>query len=84
MSLGNRAHGSFTLLVMSVTSGMGKAATRDLLPWLVSRRNSPTAALCLGLGVVSFSLLHSSIQCTRGHAAKYLSPIDLVAICTYQ
>ena len=79
---------SFSLLVLSTTVGMGKIATityKRLADWLALMWGSSYSVTIGWLRCrVSFSLLHSSIQCIRGtrsskgHTLGILSSIDLV------
>ena len=82
-------HGSFTPLVMSLTGGLGNAATicyKRLASLLASKHDQPYCSTMAWLRcTLSFSLLRSSIRCIRGtrsasgHAQKQsLPPFDLV------
>ena len=82
-------HGSFTPLVLSLTGGLGNAATvcyKRLASMLASKRDQPYCKIMAWLRCsLSFSLLRSSIRCLRGsrstqkHACRqHLPPIDLV------
>ena len=82
--------GSFTPLVMSLTGGLGNAATvcyKRLASLLSSKREQPYCSTMAWIRCsLSFSLLRSSIQCIKGarsaggRASKQLiPPIDLVS-----
>ena len=81
-------HSSFTPLVLSTNGGMGNEATtfyKRLASLLAEKWDSP---YCKTFGWLrcrlSFALLRSSIQAirgarsSRGHAARYMVPIDLI------
>ena len=79
-------HSSFTPLVFSVTSGMGRECSlfyKRLASFLADKRDqSYNEILCWLRCSLSFMLLRSSIQCLRGarssvHHAVY-QPIDLI------
>ena len=63
-------HGSFTLLVMSLTGGCGTAANicyKRLASLLAEKLDQPNSNTLLWMRCkLSFALLRSSIQCIRG------------------
>ena len=82
-------HSSFTPLVLSLTGGLGKAATvcyKRLASMLSSKHDQPYSSTIAWIRcALSFSLLRSSIRCIRGarstvgHAMRQpVPPIDLV------
>ena len=82
-------HSSFTSLVLSLTGGLGKAATvcyKRLASMLSSKHDQPYSSTIAWIRcALSFSLLRSSIRCIRGarstvgHAmSQPVPPIDLV------
>ena len=83
--------GSFTPLVLSLTGGLGNAATvcfKRLASMFATKRDQPYSTTMAWLRCsLSFCLLRSSIRCIRGsrstggRAAKQpLLPVDLVAL----
>ena len=82
-------HSTFTPLVMSLTGGLGNAATvcyKRLASMLSSKSDRPCSSTIAWIRcALSFSLLRSSIQSIRGarsslgHAMKHpIPPIDLI------
>ena len=82
--------GSFTPLVMSLTGGLGNAASvcyKRLASLISAKRDVPYSSTMAWIRCsLSFSLLRSSIQCIRGarsaigHAVKQsIPPLDLVS-----
>ena len=83
-------HGSFTPLVLSLTGGMGPAASvcyKRLASMLAQKRDQTYGSTMAWLRCsLSFALLRSSIQCIRGArsaagraARDLLPPVDLVS-----
>jgi len=83
-------HSSFTPLVMSLTGGLGNAATvfyKRLASLLSSKWDLPYSSTIAWIRCsLSFSLLHCSIQCIRGACStsgrasnQLILPIDLVS-----
>ena len=82
-------HGSFTPLVLSLTGGMGSAATvcyKRLASLIAQKRDQPYSRTMAWVRCsLSFALLRSSIQCIRGARSsigrmgrELLPPVDLV------
>ena len=82
-------HGSFTPLVLSLTGGMGCAATvcyKRLASLIAQKRDQPYSRTMAWVRCcLSFALLRSSIQCIRGarssigqYGREPLPPVDLV------
>ena len=82
--------GSFTPLVLSLTGGLGNAASvcyKRLASLISAKRDVPYSSTMAWIRCsLSFSLLRSSIQCIRGarstigHAVKQsIPPLDLVS-----
>ena len=82
-------HGSFTPLVLSLTGGMGCAATvcyKRLASLIAQKRDQPYSCTMAWVRCcLSFALLRSSIQCIRGARSSIgqfgrepLPPVDLV------
>ena len=72
-------HGSFTLLVLSTSGGMGKAAsiTYKQLASLLATEHEQSYSVVMGWPqcCLSFSLLHSTVMCLRGsHLTQGLIP----------
>lgn len=83
-------HGSFTPLVLSLTGGMGPAASvcyKRLASMLAQKRDQTYSSTIAWLRcALSFALLRSSIQCIRGARSaagravrEHLPPVDLVS-----
>ena len=84
-------HGSFTLLVMSLTGGCGNAASvayKRLASMLAEKRDQPYSTTLASMRCkLSFALLRSSIQCIRGARScsgraffQSVLPTDLVVV----
>ena len=81
-------HASFTPLIFSATGGMAREATafyKRLASMLATKRDQPYSSTMTWMRcLLSFSLLHSAIQCIRGarstigHPFKSTSPCDLI------
>ena len=82
-------HGTFTPLVMSLTGGLGNAATvcyKRLASLLCAKWNQPYNSTMAWIRCrLTFSLLRSAIQCIRGarsaggHASREFHPLDLIS-----
>ena len=82
-------HGTFTPLVMSLTGGLGNAATvcyKRLASLLCAKWNQPYSSTMAWIRCrLTFSLLRSAIQCIRGarsaggHASREFHPLDLIS-----
>ena len=84
-------HASFTPVVLSATSGMGREATtfyKHLASMLASKWDQPYSCTLAWLRCrLAFSLLRAAIQCLRGarssggHAAPPQHAVDLIHSC---